>query len=633
MTLRSRPSPAAPPAPPAEALGSPANAAAGASVDSVWEGRAEAEVQVNLPPAPRLCYSCAARGRTLAEPVHGSSLSRHMQAYDTSMSSAKSSNDESMYVTVNSMAVGYDTNDQDLPMKTSSSWRASELESSRFREILSAGRRFHASDESLFRQGTEEVPVKICLCRLLERLTLQGHAGGNELFLDQLMALIILANTVCIGVSCDVSPDWDGWRVIHIIFAALFAAEIMFRIFTWGAHKVFFGKDWKWGWFEAILVAAAWLEIGLDIVLGDSAAEPSRGAGHRLGRQHRDHNSGGPVSVWPILRIIRLVRITRLIQVLRFQIFGDLLMMVQGTLGGFRTLMWCAVLISFPVYAMALFLRETIGASELPGDGGTHFTSVAEASFTVFRCFVGNDCTNSDGRPLFVFAAQDHGWSYPLLYVFGTIFMTFGLFNVITAIYVENTVAAAKYNLIYQKRQRIHDQAILADRSASLVRLVFRLWNERQERAAAAAESSGGAPEGEVHAIDSMPADPTMEEIFAKARLIQFTPSFIEELRNHPRFQQLLRDLDVSDEDQLDLFETLDVDGGGSIDLEELIIGISKLRGDARRSDIVAVGMVLRHVQTSMRKLTRRVEKQLDRQNRDMQPSQSKLQNIDARTV
>merc|ERR1712113_338998 len=62
----------------------------------------------------------------------------------------------------------------------------------------------------------------------------------------------------------------------------------------------------------------------------------------------------------------------------------------------------------------------------------------------------------------------------------------------------------------------------------------------------------------------------------------------------------ILRDLDVADEDQLDLFDTLDVDGGGTIDLEELITGIAKLRGDARRSDIIGVGLIVRAVQLTM---------------------------------
>mmetsp|Transcript_116834 Transcript_116834/g.291618 ORF Transcript_116834/g.291618 Transcript_116834/m.291618 type:complete len:122 (-) Transcript_116834:16-381(-) len=84
--------------------------------------------------------------------------------------------------------------------------------------------------------------------------------------------------------------------------------------------------------------------------------------------------------------------------------------------------------------------------------------------------------------------------------------------------------------------------------------------------------------------------------------MIDIPPEFLESLRKHRKFQELLKDLDISEEDQLDLFETLDVDGGGSIDMEELMVGLSRLRGDARRADIVGVGLILRHVQHNVQR-------------------------------
>merc|ERR1712176_1140349 len=68
-------------------------------------------------------------------------------------------------------------------------------------------------------------------------------------------------------------------------------------------------------------------------------------------------------------------------------------------------------------------------------------------------------------------------------------------------------------------------------------------------------------------------------------------------------FQDLLKDLDIADEDQLDLFETLDVDGGGTIDLEEFVVGLSRLRGDPRRSDIVSVNLIVRSIQMALNKI------------------------------
>merc|ERR1711972_304575 len=68
-------------------------------------------------------------------------------------------------------------------------------------------------------------------------------------------------------------------------------------------------------------------------------------------------------------------------------------------------------------------------------------------------------------------------------------------------------------------------------------------------------------------------------------------------------FQDVLRALDIPDEEQLDLFDTLDIDGGGTLDVEELIQGVYKLRGDARRSDIVGMSLQMRHMQEEIHSL------------------------------
>merc|ERR1719336_2969069 len=70
-----------------------------------------------------------------------------------------------------------------------------------------------------------------------------------------------------------------------------------------------------------------------------------------------------------------------------------------------------------------------------------------------------------------------------------------------------------------------------------------------------------------------------------------------------PEFRDILRTLDIPDEEQLDLFDTLDIDGGGTLDLEELVQGIHKLRGDARRSDIVGVSLQMRQMQDEIHSL------------------------------
>jgi len=372
---------------------------------------------------------------------------------------------------------------------------------------------------------------------------------------------------------------------LDIIFASIFVAELVFKVFTFGAIEVFCGFDCRWSWFEAILAAAAWIEIVLTVFAGS---------------QDSNYNLS-------VFRVVRLFRITRVIQVVRFQIFGDLLMMIQGALGSLRTLMWSAVMIACPVYALALFMRVTIGNMSNPSAGAMSFVSLPDSLFTVFRCIVAGDCTNEEGQPVFLLIAETHGWGYGALYMAAYTFMTFGLFNVIVAIYVENTVAAAKYNAVYMKRGRLEDQRLLAEKSATLVRLVWEILKERGS-----------------HCEDGLlglSGKPTASEISDLASKMQITPEDFDELRKHPRFQEVLTDLDVSDEDQVDLFETLDFDGSGSIDLQELILGISKLRGDARRADVVAVSLMMRSMQHALLDFEARMSASLQSQEKRLRTS------------
>merc|ERR1712203_500380 len=76
--------------------------------------------------------------------------------------------------------------------------------------------------------------------------------------------------------------------------------------------------------------------------------------------------------------------------------------------------------------------------------------------------------------------------------------------------------------------------------------------------------------------------------------LMEITPKMWEDLRNNAQAIEIFHDLDVSDEDQFNMFEMLDVDGDGTLDLEELLEGVAKLRGEARRSDIISVELLLR---------------------------------------
>jgi len=273
--------------------------------------------------------------------------------------------------------------------------------------------------------------------------------------------------------------------------------------------------------------------------------------------------------------------------------FAELMMMISGAIGGVRTFIWSQLLLAVPLYVVALVFRQTLGEMSDEGNGAEAFSSVAESFFTTFRCLVVGDCTDSLGRPIFVRISDYYGPGYALFYSFASVFMMFGLSNVIIAIYVENTVAAAKFNELRQKQNRLTDMQVFRERAFELCDFI---WNKHPD-----------------NAIAKVPLE---ELTLVESTAIKLTPDFFAKLRQERHFAEILRDLDIADEEQIDLFDTLDVDGSGFLDFEELIQGIAKLRGDARRSDIISVSLMMRAMLADFNafesRMNRRMQKQQD---------------------
>merc|ERR1712187_918373 len=77
---------------------------------------------------------------------------------------------------------------------------------------------------------------------------------------------------------------------------------------------------------------------------------------------------------------------------------------------------------------------------------------------------------------------------------------------------------------------------------------------------------------------------------------ILITEELFKRLLANDKAKEIFQDLEVADDDQVNLFEVLDIDESGTLEVPELYEGISKLRGPARRSDMVANQMLVRRV-------------------------------------
>eukprot|EP00927_Polykrikos_kofoidii_P049661 TRINITY_DN4369_c0_g1_i2.p1 TRINITY_DN4369_c0_g1~~TRINITY_DN4369_c0_g1_i2.p1 ORF type:complete len:645 (+),score=93.48 TRINITY_DN4369_c0_g1_i2:71-2005(+) len=401
---------------------------------------------------------------------------------------------------------------------------------------------------------------------------LRGDLFFLNTVLDGVMAIVIVINLFFVGISSEFSETVPSLLFgMEACFTSVFLIERLLKIYIYGLSGYVFGKERAWNIVETCLVVAAIVELLLTSVKGYEVVGAS-----------------------PILRIIRLARIAKIIRVLRLNIFKEFMLILNGIIGGARTLFASFVLILIPLYIVAMLLRETAGRLPRGRDDATeNFIDLPTSVYTMFRCVVAGDCSDKGGRPIFLMLALAHGWQYAAIYVITVLLMTFGLFNVIVAIYVENTVAAAKFNDITLKYHRLQNDEFFASKAKELLELVNSMHDEQTGTSC----SSGAA------------------DFFSR----EISRAFFQKLCENSRFREILCELDVAEEDQMGLFDTLDVDKGGSLDIEELITGVSKLRGDPRRADIISVGLTVGLLQSNLQDFEGRVLQAFKRNNHALQ--------------
>jgi len=222
-----------------------------------------------------------------------------------------------------------------------------------------------------------------------------------------------------------------------------------------------------------------------------------------------------------------------------------------------------------------LILRETLGNEARKGDdmGASSFNSVPKAFFTLYHCVVVGDCADKSGRPIFVLVAEEYGWVYGMIYALTFLFMTVGLYNVIVAVYVENTLAAAKCNELKIKEARDRDYGVFREKSLEMAMLIYSNINS-------------------VSIVKLLQDEVPWPQICN----MEVSHKQFSEICQDQNFCDLLAELDIAPENQGDLFDTLDSDRGGTLDITEIIDGISKLRGNPKKSDVISVLLSVRHV-------------------------------------
>eukprot|EP00929_Paragymnodinium_shiwhaense_P114165 TRINITY_DN824_c0_g2_i2.p1 TRINITY_DN824_c0_g2~~TRINITY_DN824_c0_g2_i2.p1 ORF type:complete len:710 (-),score=132.97 TRINITY_DN824_c0_g2_i2:497-2626(-) len=375
----------------------------------------------------------------------------------------------------------------------------------------------------------------------------------KELALDSCIGFVIVVNAAFIGYSIDAPVSQESIVFnIDVFFSVVFVLELLLKLRLNGLRGQFSGEAAKMNIFDASIILVDTTQLLLSLILSGE--------------------DGGFLNLPSIslLRVLRLVRLARMLRLLRFKVFDELIMMVGGMMGGVTTLFWAMVLYFFAVYLVSLMFRETLGHRKIENIF-EYFQDVPRSMFTVFRCSFG-DCSSAGGMPIFEHVEIHYGVFYSLLYCLFMFSMTIGLFNVISAIFVDATLAAAASMRFKAKKARLQDGDLWATRICTLVSKL------------AAHENIEIKPGGSLVDI--------LDDIYE----MDVKVGTMAAIAGDEEVKEALDDLEIDPEDHEHLAVILDPDQGGSIAVIELIEGIKRLRGDPKRSDIVQIELMLRSI-------------------------------------
>eukprot|EP00929_Paragymnodinium_shiwhaense_P064365 TRINITY_DN3222_c1_g1_i1.p1 TRINITY_DN3222_c1_g1~~TRINITY_DN3222_c1_g1_i1.p1 ORF type:complete len:794 (-),score=107.64 TRINITY_DN3222_c1_g1_i1:152-2533(-) len=410
---------------------------------------------------------------------------------------------------------------------------------------------------------------------------------------DSCIAVVIMFNAITIGWGTD-NPS-ETLRIVEHTFNGMYLLQIAFKLSVLGPRHLFGGSDRYWNCFDALLCVFALVDLLLEV------------AAHAQGGLNN--------SLLSMLRLVRLMRLQRVLRLLRYRCFSELRLMVKGVAAGCRTLFWAIVLLSFVVYVFSLVLRQmlgddikncTIGAETCNAEDGTGMAkylkadsidqlmgTLPRAMFTVFRCFAG-DCSSPEGTPvaLVLYDVYEVGFVFP--YCLAFLFVTFGIFNMIVAIFVETVLEAAR-----QKRRVAADQESILF-GQQLQRLLMRFLPTEDGNAGAAVSYWSFVRDGlqELLAIER----PGRSKGYGGAEFgMKIDRAMFVQVIRDPEVKEILDEFDICSGDGASLFDVIDADGSGELDVQELVVGLSKLRGGADKSDVVASLLGVRALQRLLR--------------------------------
>eukprot|EP00929_Paragymnodinium_shiwhaense_P025860 TRINITY_DN15540_c0_g1_i1.p1 TRINITY_DN15540_c0_g1~~TRINITY_DN15540_c0_g1_i1.p1 ORF type:complete len:448 (+),score=69.31 TRINITY_DN15540_c0_g1_i1:187-1530(+) len=365
----------------------------------------------------------------------------------------------------------------------------------------------------------------------------------QQSWFEQICACFICFNTVVIGLEVEYAAAEEtvglpfGYRLVEYVTVLWFIVELFIRLFSHGCRHFWWrSQDRVWNYFDAFVVVASIVD------------------GFILFTESGKQNS--LLLALKVVRVVRLVRITRVVAV-----FRDLRMMVYSMFHTLKSLMWFLLLMCLMTYCFAICLTQgTIDhaivilgektdwkdAAEAAPDYMPQmlrdFGSVPRTMFTLLKCVTGGVSWGEAA------AVVSHlGTSFTITFLVFITFTIFAMLNVITGFFCEDAAATAAKDKSDAILQQLKDK----DSYLKQFKTVFREIDT---------DKSGYMTLDELH-----------EHIEDEGLQAYFTH------------------LEIDVRTAWEIFRLLDVDGSGTVSIEEFVFGCMKLRGYAKTLDVASI--------------------------------------------
>lgn len=360
------------------------------------------------------------------------------------------------------------------------------------------------------------------------------------------IGIVIMANAIVIGFETDVPSYWL-WQELEDTFLMIFACELALRLGVYGLREFFRfrGSDFSWNLFDFIIVT-----LGVSDRICTLIMEYSNSSGTT--------QKGGHARFFVMLmRTFRLMRILRIFKI--FKVLKQLYLLASGMIEAMSAVFWVSVLCGLIVYICAIMTTRLIGRPEATGRSKEvshwmnfrqdHFGTVGVSMVTLFELMAYPDMEKF--KPVYK-------GSVPIE-LFLIVFIIFGSFTIVsllTGVICESMIEKSRKQ---QDERRLESEQARRD-LIEKARVVFEDFGTGDDDDGRAGWLGRGR--------------------FERCRGEILVLCMDEGLRlSH-------KDLDA-------LFELVDYEGSGVVEIEELLYGMVQLAAELRPMSIMELRRVV----------------------------------------